>query len=754
MLRTRIHTSVLALLLLSGPALAAELPPARESGAADLTREAADAEAHGPRLPFEERVRRLPPGLRRRLRQAWQRMAPGAEAGILRAEKRLPESLRPHLQAWRELATDGGQRRAVLLCCAALGLLLVLVRLGRRPGDLVVVLEYPAELRGTFSIQLAKRKRSLGRPYPGKTSTRSVHHLVARESCFRGVRPGRYWIAVDGVLADLASQQEVKRPYLTQCVSVYSRQTARAELDLRPQGTTVTVTLLWDGRPLTKASVSVAGVPESVRYARNGVAHVEVAPGTHRILAGSGDRVAECEVRVTGSQPVAVEIDLAGRENVVFRGCPAAVDPYLRGDLTAAARALEREGHDEISHLLKARLNEQGGRTERAAMLYRKAGDSRNAIRLLEEVPSDDSGYRDACEMLADAFEAEGELEQAVAKLQEALDLAPAGGRAELYLRLAKLLERSAELTGAIVVLETLKSEEPDHPDVDARVEEIRKLRRSGGGSTVPRVMPAAAGADDRYEILEQVGAGGMGVVYRALDRRLGREVALKKLAPAVVENPAIVELFLREARAAAALNHPNIVTLFDADGEDGEFFITMELLAGNPLSRLLRRYGRLGIRDTILMGRQIVAGLAYAHERRIVHRDIKPANLFYTTDRMVKIMDFGLAKMIEEVRRSTTVLGGTPYYMAPEQSAGGIVDTRADLYALGVTFFELLTGHVPFSDGDVAYEHRHTEPPDPRDDVPELPGDLTVLVLQLLAKEPEERPDALQVGSRLEALS
>ena len=136
------------------------------------------------------------------------------------------------------------------------------------------------------------------------------------------------------------------------------------------------------------------------------------------------------------------------------------------------------------------------------------------------------------------------------------------------------------------------------------------------------------------------------------------------------------------------------------------------------------------------------------------MHRDIKPANLFYTTDRMVKIMDFGLAKMIEEVRRSTTVLGGTPYYMAPEQSAGGPVDTRADLYALGVTFFELLTGRVPFSEGDVAYDHRHTPPPDPRDEVPDMPGDLTVLVLQLLAKEPEERPDAQQVGSRLEALS
>ena len=754
MLRTRIHTSILALLLLSTPGLAAEVPPAEESGAAKLTRERADGEALGPRLPFEESVRRLPPSVRRRLRQIWQRMAPRAETEILRTQQRIPESLRPHVQTWRELATNAEHRRAIVLCCAALGLLLMLVRLGRRPGDLVVSLEYPTELRGTLSIQLAKRKRSLGRPYPGKTSTRSVHHLVARETCFKGVRPGRYWIAVDGVLADLSSQQEVKRPYLTQSASVRSRQTARAEFDLRPQGTPVTVKLLWDGRPLAKGSVAVAGAPESVRYARNGLARVEVAPGTHRILAGSGDRVAEREVRVTGSQPVAVEIDLAGRDNVVFRGCPPAVGPYLRGDLPAAARALQREGHNELSHLLQARLHEQGGRTERAAALYRKAGDSRNAIRLLDDVPRDDPGYRDACEMLADAFEAEGEFEQAVAKLEVALDLAPAGGRADLYLRLAGLLERSAELTRALVVLETLKNEEPDHPDVDARVEEIRKLRRGEGGSTVPRTVPAAAGADDRYEILEQVGAGGMGVVYRALDKRLGREVALKKLSPAVVENPAVVELFLREARAAAALNHPNIVTLFDADGEDGEFFITMELLAGNPLSRLLRRYRSLGIRDTVLMGRQIAAGLAYAHERRIIHRDIKPANLFYTTDRMVKIMDFGLAKMIEEVRRSTTVLGGTPYYMAPEQSSGSVVDTRADLYALGVTFFELLTGRVPFSDGDVAYDHRHTPPPDPRDDVPDLPADLTILILQLLAKEPEERPDAVQVGSRLEALS
>ncbi len=131
---------------------------------------------------------------------------------------------------------------------------------------------------------------------------------------------------------------------------------------------------------------------------------------------------------------------------------------------------------------------------------------------------------------------------------------------------------------------------------------------------------------------------------------------------------------------------------------------------------------------------------MQYAHDRQIVHRDIKTANLYFTNDRTVKIMDFGLAKMLEEVRRAATVVGGTPYYMAPEQAAGESVDHRADLYAFGVTLFELLTGRVPFAQGDVTYHHRHTPAPDPRSFAQGLPDPIADLVLRLMAKKPEDR--------------
>jgi serine/threonine-protein kinase len=212
------------------------------------------------------------------------------------------------------------------------------------------------------------------------------------------------------------------------------------------------------------------------------------------------------------------------------------------------------------------------------------------------------------------------------------------------------------------------------------------------------------------------------------------------------------VELFLREARASASLNHPNIVTVHDAGQEGEAFFMTMELMEGLPLSDILKRHGSLGARDVMKLGIQICAGLLYAHEAGVVHRDIKTANLFFTRGKVVKIMDFGLAKMVEEVRRASTVIGGTPYYMAPEQSLGENVDARSDLYALGVTVFELLTGKVPFPDGDVAYHHRHTPPPDPRDSVAGIPEELAELVLDLMAKDPSDRPkNAGLVSERLQ---
>jgi serine/threonine protein kinase len=324
--------------------------------------------------------------------------------------------------------------------------------------------------------------------------------------------------------------------------------------------------------------------------------------------------------------------------------------------------------------------------------------------------------------------------------------------------RLATRLEESGDFDLALEMLEIIRAHDATYAGVATRIEELRK-RRSGetqSGAQTPALGGNAPGsAESRYELIEEIGRGGMGVVFKARDRRLGRVVALKRLPDNLRNHPKAVELFLREARAAAALNHANIVTLFDAGQEGDTYYITMELMEGAPLQKIVRKRGKLGARDASRLGIQVANGLQYAHEQKIVHRDIKSANLFFTRNKVVKIMDFGLAKMVEEVRRSTTVIGGTPYYMAPEQSVGGQVDHRADIYALGVTLYEMVCGRVPFDDGDVAYHHRHTPPPDPREHTPDLPDALAELILHMLAKSPDDRcGSAARVGERLLEIS
>jgi tRNA A-37 threonylcarbamoyl transferase component Bud32 len=252
---------------------------------------------------------------------------------------------------------------------------------------------------------------------------------------------------------------------------------------------------------------------------------------------------------------------------------------------------------------------------------------------------------------------------------------------------------------------------------------------------------PAVTPAGGRYEIQAELGRGGMGVVYRARDTRLDRVVALKRLPDHLRKEERFVEMLLREARSAARLNHRNIVTVYDVDHEDGSWFITMELLEGSSLGDIVRQRGRMTVRSALWVAEQALAGLGYAHERGVIHRDVKPANLFVTRDKTLKLMDFGLARIAEEARRKRTLIGGTPDYMAPEQTTGASVDARADLYALGASLFELLTGQVPFTEGDLLHHHRETPAPDPRAHADGVPDALAELVLALLAKEPEARP-------------
>jgi serine/threonine protein kinase len=216
--------------------------------------------------------------------------------------------------------------------------------------------------------------------------------------------------------------------------------------------------------------------------------------------------------------------------------------------------------------------------------------------------------------------------------------------------------------------------------------------------------------------------------------------VALKRLTDNLRGHPTAIAYFEREARSAAVLSHPNIVVVYDAGQENGQYFITMEYLQGTTLEQILKQRGAMSAQIVASIGIQICAGLHYAHANKIIHRDIKTANLFFTRERIVKIMDFGLAKMVEEVRRGATMISGTPYYMAPEQALGENVDHRADLYALGVTFWNLLTNAFPFESGDVTFHHRNTPAPDVRTRAPDVPAAMAELIAKLMAKRREDR--------------
>jgi tetratricopeptide (TPR) repeat protein len=404
---------------------------------------------------------------------------------------------------------------------------------------------------------------------------------------------------------------------------------------------------------------------------------------------------------------------------------------------------------------------EAQGEFLQAAGLASEIDDRARGIRLLQQVAPQHPDYGRACELLVLAFEQEGHLDLAAHQLERRLELMDSDESSpQLVFHLAELLEELGDDERALDVFEILRDREPTYPKVATRIEGLRKKLsesfRQGASDAFGSVPGATAFvAKTRYEILDEIGSGGMGRVYRARDRRLGREVALKRMPESLRDHPAAISLFLGEAQAAARMNHPNIVTLYDADQEQGHFFITMELLHGLPLNEVLREHGPFDGVDTARLGLQACAGLAYAHAQAIVHRDIKTANLFITKEKALKIMDFGLAKMVEAVRdQNATLIAGTPLYMAPEQAAGNVVDGRTDLYGLGVTLFELSTGRLPFFEGDVAEQHRHAAPPDPTTLVPGYPPALATLIMRMLSKRPEDRPaSAVEVANELSAL-
>ena len=270
------------------------------------------------------------------------------------------------------------------------------------------------------------------------------------------------------------------------------------------------------------------------------------------------------------------------------------------------------------------------------------------------------------------------------------------------------------------------------------------------------------------YHILERVGSGGMGTVYRARQISLGRIVALKVLGRRLADDPDFSALFIQEARAAAELSHPQIVRVYDVNRLDGVLFYAMEFAAKGSVEDLIRKQVRLDVSQALDLAHQTTLGLEYGEKVGIVHRDIKPANLMLGENGRLKIGDLGVAKRISDTRDPllseggsaappTEGISGSPPYMPPEQVLGRTVDHRGDLYALGASLYEMLTGVVPFRGKtvkDVLVAHLKEAPPDARRHRHDLPDDVASLIKKLMAKSPENRPaSASEARERLERL-
>ena len=403
--------------------------------------------------------------------------------------------------------------------------------------------------------------------------------------------------------------------------------------------------------------------------------------------------------------------------------------------------------------LRAAQAFEMAKQYERAAKLYLKLKDFSSAIKNYEKA----GNFLEAGYILAER----GEIDKAIATVQKA----PSSKKVELFLGqlFAKkgaynfarekylkalsdeepsttnidyfyeygiVLEKSEKLKEALEVFEKILTIDISYRDVNQRIKRLKyRIETEKRNKVVKRYVP-----------IEEIGQGSMGLVYKAKDNVLDRIVAYKVLPDYLKESKEHLEDFKREAKIIATLNHPYIVTLYDIIEDEGDICLIMEFIEGLTLKEILDKRRTLPpyvIKNMVL---QICSALDYAHSKNIVHRDIKPANIMVTKNNIIKIMDFGIAKIVEKAMMSRTSIKGTPLYMSPEQIRGEPVDPRYDIYSLGCIMYQMSTGDPPFTHGEVLYHHLHTIPKEPKSINPSTPEWLNKVIMKSIEKDKTKR--------------
>ena len=473
----------------------------------------------------------------------------------------------------------------------------------------------------------------------------------------------------------------------------------------------------------------------------------EVLRRAGQLFEDAGDirRAAECSagaadwLRAAQLFEAIREFSLAAQ---VYERCEAwsqAGSAYERAGSFAEARAnFERAGDT----LRAVQLAQSIGNLLDAGRGFYELGSYERAIEALQSIPPNSSESREATLLMGRIFLEKGLFERAKEKLR-AITPEHAQSKEDLdaLLLLADVHERANELLPATHLFERIVAFDPTYQNVAERLERLQEQAWGGSGST------AAEYYTDRYEIRDEIGRGGMGIVYLAQDRDLERPVAIKFLPAKLAAQADAVKMIRREARAAAAMNHPNIVHLYDCAVIGGRPCIVMEYVRGKTVRELMRvpkrkRKRPLPVRLVAEIARAICYALEYAHSQSVIHRDVKPGNILVPEDGGAKLMDFGISEVVESGTRpgGGDTMKGTPQYMPPEQIRGLEIDGRTDLYALGISMFEMLTGLRPFR-GEKIMEQQLTQAlPNPRELVPEIPEELVVILTKAAQKRPDDR--------------
>ncbi|MEE4270037.1 MAG: protein kinase [Thermoanaerobaculales bacterium] len=488
-----------------------------------------------------------------------------------------------------------------------------------------------------------------------------------------------------------------------------------------------------------------------------------------RVLASSGRVEKAVNILVSSGRPAAA-VDLARSAQRWTIAAPLLEDLNrwaeasdlweFAGDLEAAARCAERAGEDvraleiyrglgraDKTALFMARL----GYLQDALIELHRAGMLEEACDVLHRHPGPVPDIPDVILDLARWAKANASLDDAIFCLQRAVvGVALQPNRLEPAVALAEALNEAGNVEKSVAILDRVL-------EYDYSCEAAQRLRRelvttqqvAGPARAAREPEPEAfspSGGPHRYEILTELGRGGMGVVYKARDTRLDRDVAIKVLRETAPEVAARLE---DEAKTAATLNHPGIVTIFDFEAGFGGYFIAMEFVPGEALDQVVRSARQRVSLNLHTILTRLAEAIAYAHQHRVIHRDLKPANILLTPQLEVKILDFGIAARLDLTSGRDLRVYGTPYYMAPEQIRGKRPTPATDVYSFGATAFHLATGRPPFNEGSIVDAHLRQSPPDPLDLEPQLHPRLSELILRCLEKDPDRR---FHSGSELHA--